>query len=542
MGAIRRAYVYAVALVSLGVMAASVDDVLVWVMHNVFGTVARGDVPLLSVAGVIVQVPIWAIHWVIAQSTAARDPEDRRATVRRVYLVLAMAGAVGAGAIGLATIVRALIGDHGEDTVEGVAAVVTAVPLLIIHRRALVQDLSSQETRRGALIRHAYLAIAAGVAALIGLGSAAGLVAAVLERVFGIGADADGPDIATIAEMSGALVSASIVWAAHHRGRFLTVAAAGQTLSSRDEAPAFLPALYRVVVLTVAVAVTLGNVAALLDWAASWVVGPSLMPVLGIASGASLTIYGAAWWAFRRSLAHDLGATQGGPDAWLATLDRVHRYVVTVVALAVAATGIAQIVGMLLDTVSGAIPESGSYAREVRFWVAVTATGLPTWVGFWRPPGHPRLLLAEIASRPRRGALYLVVFACAVSLLTSGVWVTYGLLGMALGKPFDFPTVAVGATIVAAVVGAYHLSVLRSEAQVLAAQVPTPVSSVDATEPSAATPWAAIRSTSVGLTVGWYATAAEARAVATQADARWHAVARLDDGDGVPPDARTVVG
>ena len=542
MSAIRRAYVYAVALVSLGAMAASVDDVLAWAMHNVFGTVDRGDVPLLSVAGVIVQVPIWAIHWVMAQSTASRDPEDRRATVRRVYLVLAMAGAVGAGAIGLASVVRALIADHGEDTVDGLAAVVTAVPLLFIHRSAMVQDLSSQETRRGALIRHAYLAIAAGIAALVGLSSAAGLLAAVLERVFGIGADVNGRDVGTIAEMSGALVSASIVWAAHHRGRFLTIAETSQTDSFRDQAQAFLPASYRVVVLTVAVAVTLGNVAALFDWAASWVVGPSPMPVLGIASGASLTIYGAAWWAFRHSLAHDLGAMQGRPDGWLATLDRVHRYAVTVVALAVAAVGITQIVGMLLDTVSGAIPVSGSYAREVRFWVAVTATGLPTWVGFWRPPGHPRLLLAEISSRPRRVALYLVVFACAVSLLASGVWVTYGLLGMALGRPFDFPTVAVGATIVAAVVGAYHLSVLRSEAKVLAAQVPTQVSGVDATEPSVATPWAAIRATSVGLTVGWYATASEARAVAAQGGARWYAVARLDDGDSGPSQARTVVG
>ena len=538
MGAIRRAYVYAVALVSLGAMAAAVDSVLAWVAHGVFASTPRGDVPLLSIAGVIVQVPIWTIHWFIAQAAGARDPSDRFSTVRRVYLVLGIAGAVGAGAIGLATAVRAVIGGQTEGTIDGLATVLTAVPLLIIHRHALRKDVSSHETRSGAFIRHAYLAIGAGVAALVGLSSAAGLVAAVLERVVGVRTEVDGRDVAAIAEMSGALVSASLVWASHHRGRILTVSAGAIPVGSHAESWTVLPALYRVVVLTVAVAVTLGNVTSLLDWAASWVADAPPMPAVGVASVASLSIYGAAWWAFQRSLAHDLGTSQGGTEAWLVTLDRAHRYVVTIVALAVASAGVAQIVGIILDTIVGATAEAGSYASTVRFWVAATVTGLPTWVRYWRPPGHPRLNLAETTSKPRRGALYLVVFACAVSLLTSGVWVTYGLLGMVLGKPFDFPTIAVGATAVAAVVGAYHLSVLRSEASVSTAQADSRAARVGNPEPSAESPWAAIRSTPRGPIVSWHATASEARDAAAQPDASWHAVARLDQGDGVPTHAR----
>lgn len=528
MGAIRRAYVYAVALVSLGVMAASVDSLLAWAGYGAFGGANRADAPLLSIAGVIVQLPIWVIHWVIAQSSAKRDPEDRGATIRRLYLVLAIAGAVGAAAVGVAVVVRAGIREQGVDAIDGLAAILTATPILLVHRHALIEDRTSGETRTSALIRRIYLALLATVAALVALSSGSGLVTVILETLFGLNADVDVPRVPMVAEMSGALVAASFVWATHHRGDIIAVTGSLETDDFGAERHSFLPALYRVLVLTIATAVTLGNVTALLDWMASQAIGPIAPPDVAVDAFASLVTYAAAWWAFRRTLIQDLGDGSADASKWVATLSRVHRYVVTVIALAVAAVGIAQIVGILLDIVAGSTPESGSYVRDLRFWVAATVTGLPTWVAFWRPPGHPRLDLVEIASKPRRGALYVVVFACAVSLLTAGVWVTYGLLGMALGKPFDFPIVALSASGVATVIGAYQLSVLRAESRILVAQAPTPLPRVGSTEPSAQAPWAVIWATSNGASVSWHATADEARTISAPAGAHWHVVARLD--------------
>jgi hypothetical protein len=536
MGAIRRAYVYAVALVSLAVMAASVDTVLSWVARIAFGVADPGETPLLSIAGVIVQVPVWVLHWVIAQSSATRHREDRDATIRRVYLVLAVAGAVIGASVGVASVVRTAIVGRGAEALNGAAAIITAIPILLMHRTALIRDLASPETRAGSALRRAYLALVATIAALVVLSSGAGLIAAIVDRLLGTDFDvgADTSRITMIAEMSGALVASALVWATHHGGAIIPLPDQVSSDARRADRESLLPALYKVIVLTVAIATSGNNVTMLLDWVASLEVGPQAPRDVAVAAGAALITYATAWWAFRRALTRDVGDASGTESSWSTTLDRTHRYVVTVVALAVAATGVVQVVGIMLDIAFGATSEAGSYVRDLRFWVAATVTGLPAWVAYWRPPTHPRLDISEVASRPRRGALYVVVFTCAVSLLTAGVWVTYGVLGMVLGKPFDFPTIAFGATIVAAVVGAYHLSVLRIEARQIAAHSPAPPVTVGSHEPSPNAPWAAIRATGAGTEISWHASEAEANAVASHAGARWHAVARLHEA-GAPP-------
>ncbi len=533
-GAIRRAYVYAVALVSLVVGAASVDGALTWVARVMLEPADHGEVPLFAVAGVIVQLPIWIVHWGIAQRSVARHPDDRAATIRRLYLILAVAGAVGVTVGAVASIIRDAVGNRSSDTVGNLAAIITATPILLLHRWALIQDRAITETATGAAVRRAYLAFVAGVAAIVALGNADELVRVIFDNLFGIATERDVPQVTLVADSAGTLVAATIAWATHHRGAILAVP--GRTPSDRadPERRAFLPALYRMVVVTVAVAFTLGNVTRMLDWAASFVVGPPGSPNVAVAASASLLTYTLAWWAFRHSFARDLGDASNGPTTWVTTLDRTHRYAVTVVALAVAATGVAQLVSMVLDSRIGASPDGVTSLRDVRFWVAATSTGLPTWVAYWRPSGHPGLDARETASKPRRGALYVVVFACAVSLLTAGVWVTYGLLGMALGQPFEFPMIAIGATVVASVVGAYHLAVLRSESRLIAAEAAVRRPAVEFDGPDGATPWAAIRATPGRTVVTWHTTVAEARAEADQGEARWRAVARLDEGVATP--------
>jgi hypothetical protein len=540
MGAFRRAYVYSVALVSLGVMGASVHDVLAWVAHATLELSDRGDVPLFSVAGVIVQVPIWVIHWAIAQRSVAHHPDDRAASIRRLYLIVAIAGAVVVTAVAFATALRAAIIEQPSDALDGLAAMVTAVPILLVHRRALVQDCAVLESPTGAVIRRAYLAIVAGIAAVVALASATELIAMIVEDLIGFSSDIDAPRVPTVADAVAALASASLAWATHHRGEIFAVRDATPVDGDDPERRSFLPALYRVSILTISVAVSFGNAVTLLDWAASRVFGPSGSPDVAVGAGASLLMYAPAWWAFRRSISRDLGDASASATVWVATLERTYRYVVTVIALAVAATGVARLLGLLFDTLTGSSPDTGSDLVAVRFWVAATVIGLPTWIAFWRPPGHPRLDTLEIASRPRRGALYVVVFACAVSLLTAGVWVAYGLLGVALGKPFDFPLIAMSATAVATTIGAYHLSVLRAESRLISAVAPARGRSVGSDAPDTAAPWAAIRATSRGTVVTWHTTVAEAQAVANEGEARWHAVAHLNDvATPTPADAST---
>ena len=81
---VRRIYLFAVALVSLALGSASFNAVAVAVVDTLIGIDA--EVPLLGVAGIIVQMPIWAIHWTLAQRDANRSLAERGSLLRCAYL------------------------------------------------------------------------------------------------------------------------------------------------------------------------------------------------------------------------------------------------------------------------------------------------------------------------------------------------------------------------------------------------------------------------------------------------------------------------
>ncbi len=85
MPTIRRLYLYAVALVSV--------EVVLWgaigLARSFFaGAVVGGSVSRLAgaLALILVGVPVFLIHWLLAQRLARRDPEERSARLRAVFL------------------------------------------------------------------------------------------------------------------------------------------------------------------------------------------------------------------------------------------------------------------------------------------------------------------------------------------------------------------------------------------------------------------------------------------------------------------------
>ena len=85
MPTIRRLYLYAVALVSV--------EVVLWgaigLARSFFaGAVIGGSVSRLAgaLALILVGVPVFLIHWLLAQRLARRDPEERSARLRAVFL------------------------------------------------------------------------------------------------------------------------------------------------------------------------------------------------------------------------------------------------------------------------------------------------------------------------------------------------------------------------------------------------------------------------------------------------------------------------
>ena len=84
MRTVRRLYFYALAVISL--------EVVIWgvigLVRTIVNTAIGGQVTLLagSLSLVIVGVPVFLIHWWVIQSSSFKDPEERTARVRSVFL------------------------------------------------------------------------------------------------------------------------------------------------------------------------------------------------------------------------------------------------------------------------------------------------------------------------------------------------------------------------------------------------------------------------------------------------------------------------
>jgi hypothetical protein len=87
---IRRLYFYAVSVVSLEVVIWGVIGLLRSVVNNAIG----GQISLLasSLALILVGVPVFLIHWWVAQRGALRDREERAARIRALFLYGVLGG------------------------------------------------------------------------------------------------------------------------------------------------------------------------------------------------------------------------------------------------------------------------------------------------------------------------------------------------------------------------------------------------------------------------------------------------------------------
>src|SRR5918998_3416037 len=98
---VRRLYLYAAAFIGLQLTVTGARQVIGALVERVFWPGAIGstefDVAWLSysVALLVVGLPLWGVHWYLAQRGLVR-PEEQRSTLRRLYayaiLLVAMLG------------------------------------------------------------------------------------------------------------------------------------------------------------------------------------------------------------------------------------------------------------------------------------------------------------------------------------------------------------------------------------------------------------------------------------------------------------------
>lgn len=448
-----------------------------------------------SLAGLIVGVPVWLVHWIAASRVAARSREERDSLPRRLYVAAVFAIAAVVALFALRSLLQVLLTLPGaRDGGADAASAFGAVARLVVFGVACVASIRPG-IRAGLRRRDHAFDVALYVVAGFSLGFlAAGAFGAVAECARDLlsltGAASPGV-------LGGDPASAWAVW-----GRIAAWALAGGAVWSvvwsydlarnrRDlaEEPAIGSRTLRVLYLYLVVFLwaapsTLGGAAALIY--------ELLRRAMGYAPAGDLwgfmpgvlpwAIVGAAAWAHHWSVvrqqrppaAHDSRA----PAPVTGAIPWPRRPAVALLmagGLAAAAPGLVSLLWLALDLWLNAVPhlsDQGWWRDRLSGGLAATLVGGATWIGAWAimqraaavDPARER---PAIERRLASGAIVIVAALSALGLITALLWLGFrALLGDQVGPDaLSRALKDLSGAVVALAVGAYYAVILRADAE-----------------------------------------------------------------------------
>lgn len=480
MAAARRVYMYVVAAASLGMLVVGLAAVGATILDLALSPAAIASTFRQSLATygalVVWGLPVWAVHWGLAQRFADRDPGERASALRRLYLY-AVLGALLVSLAFLATdVVQRLLGallDRGA-RFDGVALARTGWQALIVagawayHFAIAARDRARVgEQGASATLRRWYgygVQLVAFASLLFGAEELLRSIAlAVLQPASIVREDA------LVAAVARTLVSAGI-WLFHSRW------SGGAALLPQDR-QSTLRAVQGFLLLGLSVALSL--------FAASRVLYYTVARALGVGEpggvrgdlatalaepAAAMVVFGLAWGAMRWWLARD---ASGGEAARQAGVRRLYSHLVALVSLLALSVGVAGTLWTLGDVLLVATtpvrPEA--WRDQLSLYVTLVAVGLLVWLSHWRPAPD----LAERLSLGRRIYVFAALLLSVLSLLGSGASLAYRLLDLLLATggaaPFELSQ-TVAAVLVSVGVAAYHWRMVRADGRARAAVEP----------------------------------------------------------------------
>jgi hypothetical protein len=474
---VRRGYIYLACIASLEAVAWAAIGLL----RNLLapGKYTSLEETALLIAVIVVGLPIFLVHWLWAQRLARRDPEERGAILRRLYLYGAMATFLGpflANAFDLLNIVLSwafglqLAGYHyaglswGGAIAHSVAAMVVLALLWLYHQHVLRQDEKEiPDTEGRATIRrlYSYGFSAAGLAMTT-------LAVIALSRwlMFQLG----GGTVITrqtdlIREVSRLVIGLPL-WLIFWRN-------AQRRFASPDEEErgsvlrkvylyltVFLSVLATVTTLTILLADGLGRL-----MRTAQASGGDIREALSILIGAGLV------WAYHAYVLRR-DAILAGEPATAAWVRQLYHYLVAAIGLGALLAGLAGDLTLLIRTLAGATYVRG-LPEEAAWFTALIIVGLPVWFLPWRrvqlavtAPG--RSGYEESHSVIRKVYLYFYLFLATITVLGSGVYVVARLIGLVLGVGRSGNLLAdlgqaIAYSLIAVGIWLYHGSILRAD-------------------------------------------------------------------------------
>ena len=470
----RRLYIYIVA-------AASIAMVLVGLIN--LGSIAINQLlnatpPYSNVrdayagfgAVILVGLPVWGIHWWLAQRFAGRNADERASAIRRLYLYVVLA----ATGIALAVYLRRLIEDaagimlgsssDGASITRALWAVLMLAAFWIYHFRTASIDRSRVgESGVSATLRRWY------AYGLIFLGLAFLLFGArnLLQQIWVLLVDssqviAPGGLVPTAL---ATMLTGLVIWGFHSQWT-------SRAPIAEDDQRSTLRAVQRFLALTGCVALALFGASQLLYYILARLLGiehpggVNTNILIALASPvATLSIFGLAWLWIQRQLAADAGATEATRQAGVRHL---YTHLVAFLALATLAIGAAGILWTLADQIVNSLLQhpTGEWRDKISLFVTLVLVGLHMWLTHWRQSPA----LEERHTLSRRLYLYATLLSSVLAALISGAIFVYRLLALVLGTSdaaSGAPVVDMGRAmsviLVAAAIGLYHWRVLRSD-------------------------------------------------------------------------------
>jgi hypothetical protein len=513
----RRLYVYLLSGISLGALVIGVS-MLLTVLFERLGLGAGGQVVFggedairqqLTLASAIsaVSLPVWLIHWFVAERSVRPDRpnavQERASAVRGLYFALAMGALLLATATGAATVLQATVlrvagGEaFGSGSIGGgLALAVVAGAAWAYHVWLRTRDWSrGPMTGAAAWLPRTYLYVATFSGLMILLGGVIGLIELVGRLVLDEAPLFVDPSSGSwwVAPLASAVTGVAVggsIWLGHaaYAGRLMH----DSGWRGASERPARLRLAYFVAVLIAAASVTLyflgegtGNaLAAALgvgdSEGTSQTVGLIALPIL------SAIPYAIAWWFHARWMEREAVAL--GSSERVETEDRLELYPVALVGLAFAATASAWLVGIVIDVVLGGdrlLSGTEGWRQEVAQFVPFALLGVAVWVWRWNGVSARWAVdpTGEASSTIRRAVLLIVLAAGIGAAVISTGFILYRLFGSAFGltqsgDAVSALSVPLGVLLVAVAVTLFHARQLRRD-QSLRVGVDTPPTDVE---------------------------------------------------------------
>jgi uncharacterized protein DUF5671 len=478
MKSIRRLYFYLVALISIEVVLWG----LVGLLRSIVDETISGGADALAqaLALILVGVPIFLVHWLWAQRSSARDEEEKSATIRAAFFYAILLGTLIPVAQNLLSFIdRSLVQVTGlgvERAFRAFSEQTLADNLIAIIMNGIVAayfwnilrgawaTLSDREnfTEVRRLYRYIWM--------LYGLLLTVFGAQQILRFLLYIPGDVLG-DLGREVAVNGIalLLVGTPIWAYSLRVIQDSLADPAEMGSTLRLGILYLLALGGVItVITTAFLVMNTILSIVLGQDISF--NEFIREVGGpISVGVPLAL---VWAYYGYWLKRHIAAV--GDRVRQAAMKRLYNYVLSLIGLVVAFTGVTSLFRFIVDMVIGpGLLLTDTTRGTLTASIASILVGLPLWLVMWRPMQAEALTQGEMGDHARRSVLrktylYLVLFVSVIGGMATAVGLVYQLIRVVLSGDMgsDFVNTVLNLTqllFLFGVVLVYHLNVLRKD-------------------------------------------------------------------------------